>query len=221
MKIEALTVNFNTPDYVKQLIMCLCKCIKKYQFDITIINNGPINFEDNNGLFNIIDFHNEANNFINILKAKNKIHLRKSASLYGSAHHAYTIDNYIYNISNADIILLFDTDVIINEVFDDKIDFLIESNQPFYSCITPEDIGGTLKPRVAPHCCFINRKKFIEMNLKFLTEDKFLDITHQMCYDTGRGLYENIAKYNYVYFKDNSFFRHLKGVSWKKLEHRG
>lgn len=220
MKIEVLTVNYNTPELVKQLIVNTHKHIKKYYFAFTIINNGPLDFTETE-LFNIIDFHKEAEDFIKELRTKNTIKLRNSNSVYGSAHHAFTIDNYIYNRTDADIILLFDTDVIINEDFDDKIDFLINSDQPFYSCITPEDIGGTLKPRVAPHCCFINRKKFIEMNLKFLTEDKFLDITHQMCYDAGRGLYENVAKYNYVYFKDNSFFRHLKGVSWKKLEHRG
>ena len=56
------------------------------------------------------------------------------------------------------------------------------------------------------------------MNLKFLTLDRFLDITHYRSYDTGRGLLEDVSKMNLKFFKDNSFFQHLKGISWKKVE---
>ena len=217
MKIEVLTVNYNTPELVMQLFLTIFKYCS-YNLNYTVINNGPIEFIDNNSIINVIDFKKEAKEYIDQCKKNSKIYLRPEKSVFGSVHHAYTIDYYIYNRSDADYILLFDTDVIIKENFDDKIKFLIESKQPLYSCLIFDDVSGAKFKRIAPHCCFINRKLFTELNLKFLTLDKFLDITHTYAYDTGRGLLENISNLNLQYFSDNSFFQHLKGISWKKAE---
>lgn len=217
MKIEVLTVNYNTPELVKQLFLTIFKHCS-YELNYTVINNGPIEFIDESSIINVINFKKEAKDYIEHCRKNTKIRLRPSKSVFGSVHHAYTIDEYIYNKSNADYILLFDTDVIVNKNFDDKIKFLIESNQPLLSCLTPEDISGNRFMRVAPHCCFINRKVFTNLGLRFLTLDKFLDITHSYSYDTGRGLLENISNMNLIFFRDNSFFQHLKGISWKKVE---
>ena len=217
MKIEVLTVNYNTPELVKQLFLTIFKHCS-YELSYTVVNNGPIKFVDDSSMINVLDFINEAKRYIDECKRNTKLHLRPNKSVFGSVHHAYTIDEYIYNKSDADYILLFDTDVIINKNFDKQIKFLIDSNQPLFSCLTLEDISGNRFLRVAPHCCFINRKLFINLGLKFLTLDKFLDITHTYAYDTGRGLLENISKMNLKFFKDNSFFQHLKGISWKKVE---
>lgn len=216
MKIEVLTINYNTPELVKQLFITINKnCFAPLTY--TVVNNGPKKFKDDSGVINVIDYEKASYDFKKECILKNKLPIRNDRSIFGSAHHAFTIDSYIKN-SDADYILLFDTDVIVKENFDDKIKFLIESQQPFYSCLTPEDISGSRFLRVAPHCCFINKKLFIEMNLKFLTLDRFLDITHYRSYDTGRGLLEDVSKMNLKFFKDNSFFQHLKGISWKKVE---
>ena len=217
MKIELLTINYNTPELVAQLFFTVFNFCS-YKLDCTVINNGPVKFTDNLANVNIIDFEREAREFIDNCRKTNKLQLRESKSLYGSVHHAYTIDSYVYDKSAADYILLFDTDIIVKENFDTKVKFLIDSDQPLYSCRTDEDISGTPCSRIAPHCCFINRKRFIEMGLRFLTADKFLDITHTNSYDTGRGLLENVSGMNLRFFEDNSFFQHLKGISWKKME---
>ena len=218
MKIELLTINYNTPELIKVLLGSVFKYKSKYNFDYVIVNNGPLPFLDDDNCFNILDLKDISSKYINELKNKVNIKLRDSKSVFGSAHHAFTIDYYIYNLSKADYILLFDTDVMVLDNFDDKIDYLINSNQPFYSCITLEDISGNKFKRVGPHCCFINRKKFIELKLKFLTENNFLDITHSNSYDTGRSLYENTLYMKLKYFDDNSFFKHLKGIFWKKVD---
>lgn len=217
MNIEVLTINYNTPELVKQLFLTINKHCS-YKLNYTVVNNGPIEFIDESSMINVLDFINESRSYIDECKRNTKLQLRPSKSVFGSVHHAYTIDEYIYNKSSADYILLFDTDVIVNENFDDKIKFLIESNQPLLSCLTPEDISGNIFLRVAPHCCFINRKLFTDLGLRFLTLDKFLDITHTYAYDTGRGLLENVSTMNLKFFRDNSFFKHLKGISWKKVE---
>lgn len=108
--------------------------------DYVVINNGPKKFTDTTNTIRVLDYTKIANEFRNRCISHNKLTRRKDKSIFGSAHHAFTIDTYIYN-SNADYILLFDTDVILTDNFDDKLQFLIQSRQPLYSCLTPEDIS--------------------------------------------------------------------------------
>lgn len=55
MKIEVLTVNYNTPELVKQLFLTISKHCS-YELNYTVINNGPIKFVDVSSIINVLDF---------------------------------------------------------------------------------------------------------------------------------------------------------------------
>ena len=93
MKIEVLTVNYNTPELVKQLFLTISKHCS-YELNYTVINNGPIKFVDASSIINVLDFINEAKRYIDECKRNTKLHLRPSKS---SMFFAGIIDDTIGN----------------------------------------------------------------------------------------------------------------------------
>ena len=206
--LSILTVNFNTSEYIFALNKSLRKYNKWYSSPITVYDNSTKK-ELPEGDCGELDIKYVDDKIYEVL---NKLPKSKypAAGNYNSARHTKTID-MILSECKSDYCLLVDSDIIFKQNFKPLFDDIVK-NDYFLMGFKRTTYK---KHCIAPWACFINLKKYRELNLSFFDFNRILYVNDNLDYDTGASLYEDAIK-NHLKIKelpDNSFYIHFKGGS--------
>lgn len=195
-KLPVLIVNYNTPYYVRNVILSLLHHSKNthiYVFDNS--DNGTI--FDGSEFDNVTLIDNTKDQFFN----------RHSQSLnnHGSNMHGKAIQTFIDN-SFCDGFILLDSDVIlkkdVRELYDDTMIF----------------VGMSDGKRPVPICCYINGKMCRENNICFWKEGcVYWSNEEGLFHDTGHYFGENIKSRQMPYRLVDDIYiyvDHFCGGSW-------
>lgn len=134
---------------------------------------------------------------------------------FGSAKHSMSIDWLCKHM--VEPFILLDSDVLIKN----KVDFC----DPRYACICEKYKNlGSSTWRCSPMLCYLNPSLLNQLNISFFDPCRMhaLNKYHNMQYDTGASLYEDLINTEYIKFiQMNNYIIHYGNGSWNIKNRNG
>ena len=209
LKFAVYTVDFNTPEYIIALNSSIRKHNKWFIEKLKVFENSTI---DVSSLYRIpqLEITPVDKTIFKELDALPKSKYFIQAGNYNSARHTKTLD-WILKNSKEDCCLLLDSDVIIRTDFKNLLEEFV-TNDYF---LMGYERTSYIKPCISPWACFINLKRFRELNLNYFDFNRILYVNDNLSYDTGASFFEDAKalKLKIKTLPDNSFYYHFKGGS--------
>lgn len=208
MKKQFVIINYNTPEFVKKLIMSINKFVNDAH--IIIFDNSDSKYFIEK-ITNVEIINNTGGDIINfndfLSQYPKRIFSYAKNNNWASAKHCYTIQKCIDMIN--DNFILLDSDVLLkkdcSDLFDENIVYAGEIiNQP-----------NGIK-RIAPYICYINSKLCKQNNINFFDYNYMHGLSNGKSdmYDTGGAFYIHTRNTEHLDIKIDDYIIHYGHGSW-------
>ena len=207
-ELAIITVNFNTPEYIKPLVSSLKKSNPWVNTPVTVFDNSTIN-KLSEGSYNgyvvkhVPDYIYQDIN--NLPPSK-----YPAAGSYNSARHAITLQ-YALSLIDSDFCLIADSDIVFTVNFSKLFDTVKRSN----SFMCGYERTTYTHRAIAPWCCILNMNLYRKYGMKYYDSSRMIYINDLTDYDTGASILEDAERFGFNIIKtpDNLYWVHFKGGS--------